>query len=157
MYAISLALCMKSFKKNLSGLLLYCNTFTSHMRSSKSYVHLCPCKNFHVSRILKPNMIFPLLPALRSQATLTSASEITLCFLSSFKSESFHFLHNTGHIRKNTSCERVFYSGPNSWSSYRFYLSLLLYLVSHGIGAVTIQYKIVFLNFTAHSKSVLGK
>lgn len=92
---------MKSFKKNLSGLLLYCNTFTSHMRLSKSYVHLCLCKNFHVSCILKPNMIFPLLPALRSQATLTTAREITLYFLSSFKSESFHFLHNTGHIRKD--------------------------------------------------------
>lgn len=77
------------------GLLFQCNTFLSHMRSSESHVHL-----FLVSNVLKLDMVFPLLPALRSLTTLTSAGKITLYFLWSLQ-KGFHFLYNPGHLRKD--------------------------------------------------------
>lgn len=71
------------------------------MRSSESHMRLFLWKNYHVRNILKLDMIFPLLPALRSQTTLTSAGKITLYFLGSFKRKGFHFLYNPGHLRKD--------------------------------------------------------
>lgn len=61
-------------------LVFHCNTFISHMKSSESHVHLFLCKKYHVSNILKLNMIFPLLPVLRSKTPLTSAGKITPYF-----------------------------------------------------------------------------
>lgn len=101
-WAISLAVCMKKISSK-GSLLVHSNVTPSisHMRSSESHMHLFLWKNCHVRNILKLDMIFPLLPALRSQTTLTLAGKITLYFLWSFKRKGFHFLYNPGHLRKD--------------------------------------------------------
>lgn len=107
-------------------------------------------KNYHVRNILKLDMIFPLLPALRSQTTLTSAGKITLYFWGSFKRKGFHFLYNPGHLRKDLWLLFV-------RECFSFWLKLLIFytdLVSTstlsfapgGAQRATIYYKMIFLS-----------
>lgn len=100
-WAISLAVCMR--KISSGGLLLsHSNEHLciSHEVTSITYAFI-PLEKLPREEHIKFDMIFPLLPALRSQTTLTSAGKITLYFLGSFKRERFHFRYNPGHLRKD--------------------------------------------------------
>lgn len=127
-----------------------CYTSLSHMRSSESHMHLFLWKDYHVRNILKLDMIFPLLPALRSQTTLTSAGKITLYFLGSFKRTGFHFLYNPSHPRKDLWLLFVRECFSFWLKPLLFYTSLVsasvLSFAPGEVQGATIHYKMIFLS-----------
>ena len=118
------------------------------MRSSESHVYLFLWKNYHMNNRLKPDMIFPLLPALRSQATLTLAGRIAFYFLWFLKKVSVFYITQVTNLC-DLGYKRVFQLLVQSADVYTgLVLASVLSFAPSGPQRTMIRYQMVLFKFS---------